>query len=237
MSKDCAFGATGPTEEAVQIYKAMNALFGTQIRTVTGYPGGNQINLAIERGEIDGRCALSWSSVKATLPHWIDEKKLNVARPGVVRQACRPAGRAAADGSRAQRGGARQILSFLAARQVMGRPFFAPPDVPADRAAALRKAFIDTLDDQEFLAEADQAKLEITPVPARADRGSAKEISTRTNRALSVVKRKASGSCSTEPALMSTSRSPSPRSKRACAPPAAGRSSGGSPCSRALSSG
>ena len=75
-TKEYAFGATGPTEEAVQIYKTMNALLGTKIRTVSGYPGGNQINLAIERGEIHGRCALSWSSVKATLQHWLDEKKL-----------------------------------------------------------------------------------------------------------------------------------------------------------------
>ena len=61
---------------------------------------------------------------------------------------------------------ARHMFRFLMARQVIGRPFFAPPDVPADRAAALRKAFIDTLNDKEFLAEADKAKLEINPVPA-----------------------------------------------------------------------
>jgi len=59
---------------------------------------------------------------------------------------------------------ARQVLKFLAARQVMGRPFFAPPDLPADRAPALRKAFMDTMEDPELLAEADRAKLEITPV-------------------------------------------------------------------------
>src|SRR5687768_17407143 len=75
-TKEYSFGATGPTEEAVQIYKTMNALLGTKIRTVSGYPGGNQINLAMERGEIHGRCALSWSSVKATLQHWLDDKKL-----------------------------------------------------------------------------------------------------------------------------------------------------------------
>jgi tripartite-type tricarboxylate transporter receptor subunit TctC len=61
---------------------------------------------------------------------------------------------------------ARHIISFLVARQVMGRPFFGPPGVPADRATALRKAFIDTLNDKDFLAEADKAKLEINPVPA-----------------------------------------------------------------------
>ena len=61
---------------------------------------------------------------------------------------------------------ARYVFRFLVARQVIGRPFFGPPEVPADRAAALRQAFIDTMKDKEFLAEADKAKLEINPVPA-----------------------------------------------------------------------
>jgi tripartite-type tricarboxylate transporter receptor subunit TctC len=58
----------------------------------------------------------------------------------------------------------RQILKIFTARQVMGRPFFAPPDLPQERAAALRAAFMDTMRDREFLAEAARAKLEITPV-------------------------------------------------------------------------
>ena len=108
-AKEYSFGATGPTEEAVQIYKTMNALLGTKIRTVSGYPGGNQINLAIERGEIHGRCALSWSSVKATLQHWLDDKKLRAAHPGGVRQACRAARRAAPDRPRGGRRGALRV--------------------------------------------------------------------------------------------------------------------------------
>jgi hypothetical protein len=157
-------GATGQTDEAVQIAKGMNAFLGTKLKTVAGYPGGNEINLAIERGEIDGRCALSWSSVKATHPMWIAEKKINVLSQ--VSLGKHP------DLSQvplvldlAPNEEARQVLKFLAARQVMGRPFFAPPDLPADRSEALRKAFMDTMQDREFLAEADRAKLEITPVP------------------------------------------------------------------------
>ncbi len=59
----------------------------------------------------------------------------------------------------------RQILKLIFARQVMGRPFLAPPGVPRDRAEALRKAFMDTMQDKDFLADADKAKMEITPVP------------------------------------------------------------------------
>ena len=164
-AKEFSFGATGPTEEAVQIYKTMNALLGTRIRTVSGYPGGNQINLAIERGEIHGRCALSWSSVKATLQHWLDEKKLvpliQVASAKHAELKDVPLLTELAPDDEA-----RHVFGFLVARQVIGRPFFGAPGVPADRAAALRQAFIDTMKDKEFLAEAGKAKLEINPVPA-----------------------------------------------------------------------
>jgi len=164
--REYAFGATGPTEEAVQIYKTMNVLFGTKIRTVSGYPGGNQINLAIERGEIHGRCALSWSSVKATLQHWLDDKKLRpLLQVASAKHADLPDVPLLME--LAQDDETRHILRFLIARQVIGRPFFGPPEVPADRAAVLRKAFLDTLNDREFLAEADKAKLEINPVPAQ----------------------------------------------------------------------
>ena len=164
-AKEYAFGATGPTEEAVQIYKTMNALLGTKVRTVSGYPGGNQISLAMERGEIHGRCSISWSSIKASLPHWIEEKKfVPLLQVASAKHADLPDVPLLMD--LAPDDEARHIFRFLIARQVMGRPFFGPPDVPADRAAALRKAFIDTLNDPEFLAEADKAKLEINPVPA-----------------------------------------------------------------------
>jgi hypothetical protein len=164
-TREQSFGATGPGEEAVQIYKAMNALLGTRIRTVSGYPGGAQINLAMERGEIHGRCALSWSSVKASLPHWLAEKKLRILlQVAAAKHAELPDVPLLMQ--LAPNDEARQIFRFLIARQVMGRPYFGPPGVPVERAAALRKAFIDTLSDPQFLAEANKAKLEINPVPA-----------------------------------------------------------------------
>src|SRR5262245_10054659 len=174
-TKEYAFGATGPTEEAVQIYKTMNALLGTKIRTVSGYPGGNQINLAIERGEIHGRCALSWSSVKASLPHWIETK---LFRPLLQVTAAKHADLQDVPllMELAQDEETRSILRFLVARQVIGRPYFGPPDVSADRAAALRKAFIDTLNDSDFLVEAEKAKLEINPVPAERIEGLLNEL-------------------------------------------------------------
>jgi tripartite-type tricarboxylate transporter receptor subunit TctC len=167
--REMTAGATGQTDEAVQIAKGMNAYLGTKLRTVAGYPGGNEINLAIERGEIDGRCALSWSSLKATHPSWIADKKIHVlSQVSLGKHPDLPEVPLLLD--LAPNDESRQVLKFLAARQVMGRPFFAPPDVPPDRAAALRQAFMDTMQDPELLAEAERSKLEITPVPgARID--------------------------------------------------------------------
>jgi tripartite-type tricarboxylate transporter receptor subunit TctC len=174
-AKEAIFGATGPAEEAVMIGKAMNALIGTKLRTVSGYPGGVEINLAIERGEIDGRCALSWSSVKAAHPSWLAQKKIHVlVQVSFAKHAELPDVPLVLD--LAPTDEARQILKIMAARQVMGRPFFAPPELPADRAAALRKAFMDTLRDPDFLAEAQRAKLEITPVSAERVEALLKEI-------------------------------------------------------------
>ena len=202
----------------MQIYKSMNALLGTKVRTVSGYPGGDQINLAIERGEMHGRCALSWSSVKATLQHWLDDKKLHVLlQVASAKHADLPDVPSLMDLAPSDE--ARQIFRFLVARQVMGRPFFGPPDVPADRAAALRKAFLDTLADKEFLAEADKAKLEINPVPAGAHRGLAEGALRDARR-----RRETRGGVVQ---LTATAQCPSPR-RRPCAPPAAGRSNGGS---------
>jgi tripartite-type tricarboxylate transporter receptor subunit TctC len=156
-------GATGPTDETAQIPKVINGVLGTKMRVVTGYPGGNDINLALERGEIEGRCGLSWSSAKVSHQDWIDGKKLKLlVQVAGAKHADLPDVPLATD--LASTDEQRQILQIFAARQVMGRPFFAPPDLPRERAAALRAAFMDTMRDPEFLAEAGRAKLEITPV-------------------------------------------------------------------------
>jgi tripartite-type tricarboxylate transporter receptor subunit TctC len=161
-----SFGSTGPTEEGVQVVKTTNALLGTKIKIIIGYPGSNEINMSMERCEIDGRCAISWSSIKSTMQPLVDQKKITIlSQVAFAKHPELPDVPLLSDFATTDE--ARQILKFLVARQVMGRPYFAPPDLPSDRAAALRMAFMDTLQDPEFLADADKLKLEITPVPAR----------------------------------------------------------------------
>jgi tripartite-type tricarboxylate transporter receptor subunit TctC len=162
-AKPISVGGTGASDDTVQFPKILNAVLGTRLKIVSGYPGGNDAVLAMERGEVDGRCGWSWSSVKATHPTWITEKKINVLiQLALEKHPEMPNVPLVTD--LAQTEEQKQILKLIFARQVMGRPFLAPPGIPQDRVEALRKAFMDTMEDKEFLAEADKAGLEITPV-------------------------------------------------------------------------
>ena len=163
LTRELVVGGTSASADTDQFPKIVNGVLGTKMRVVTGYPGGNEVGLAMERGEVQGRCGWSWSSVKSTHQQWYDQKKfavlvqLALAKHPDLADVPLVVDLAKTDEDR-------QVLRLIFARQVMGRPFLAPPDIPADRAAALRKAFLDTLADKEFLADTDKAQLEINPV-------------------------------------------------------------------------
>jgi hypothetical protein len=138
-------------------------MFGAKFKIIAGYPGGNDINLAMERGEVEGRCSIPWSTVKAVRRFWIDENKISLLlQYSLSKHADLPNVPLVMDLAKTDE--QRAILKLIFGRQVLGRPFVAPPGVPKDRVDALRKAFMDTMADSEFLAEAEKAKLEITPV-------------------------------------------------------------------------
>jgi tripartite-type tricarboxylate transporter receptor subunit TctC len=146
------------------IFSAMikNA-FGAKLKLVSGYPGTAEVALAIERGEVDGRCGWSWSSLKLLKPDWIADKKVNLITQLALKKSPElPDVPLIFDFSTTDR--QRQILRLVLSRQSMARPFAAPPDLPPDRKAALRQAFDRTLADPEFLAEAKQRGLEVNPV-------------------------------------------------------------------------
>ena len=71
-------GATGIAEDTYQYPALLNHLFGAKFKMVVGYPSGSDINLAMERGELEGRCSIPWSTVKASRRSWIDERKVNL---------------------------------------------------------------------------------------------------------------------------------------------------------------
>jgi tripartite-type tricarboxylate transporter receptor subunit TctC len=141
----------------------LNSVLGTKFKIVSGYPGGNDVNLAMERGEVHGRCGWSWSSVESTHPQWLEKKQVNIlAQLSLNKHADLPNVPLIMDFAKTEE--QKQIFRLVFARQVMGRPFLAPPGLPADRVAALRQAFMSTMKDEAFLAEAKKAQLEITPV-------------------------------------------------------------------------
>jgi tripartite-type tricarboxylate transporter receptor subunit TctC len=163
FTKEMTVGGTSMSADTDQFPRIVNAVLGTKMRIVSGYPGGNNVVLAMERGEVQGRCGWSWSSVISTHKVWLDEKKMTIlAQFALHRHADLPDVPLVIDLAKTDE--QKQIFKLIFARQVMGRPYLAPPDVPADRAAALRKAFMDTMQDKDFLAEAEKQKLEITPV-------------------------------------------------------------------------
>ena len=164
LTRELVVGGTGGAADTDQFPKVINGVFGTKMRVVVGYPGGNDINIALERGEVAGRCGWSWSSVVSTRPDWMKDKKISVlVQLSLAKHEDLPDVPLVTDLAKTPE--QKAMLRLVFARQVMGRPFVGPPGIPADRLAALRKAFLDTQKDAQFLEEANKSMLEITPVP------------------------------------------------------------------------
>ena len=135
-----------------------NAMFGTKMKIITGYPGSSETKIALEKGEIDGTFANSWGDIKAQRMDWITEKKIKVIiQHGFSRHKDLADVPLIMDQAKAEAD--RQALIFMLARQEFSKPFFAPPGVPADRLTALRRAFDSTMKDPRFLADVAKVNL------------------------------------------------------------------------------
>jgi tripartite-type tricarboxylate transporter receptor subunit TctC len=163
FTKELTVGGTGTSADTDQFPRVLNHVLGTHFKVVEGYPGGNDVMLAMERGEVQGRCGWSWSSVKSTHKSWIDDKRMVVLiQLSLSKHPELPDVPLVMDFAKTDK--QRKILKMVFARNVMGRPYLAPPNLPASRLGALRDAFMATMTDRDFLAEADNARLEINPV-------------------------------------------------------------------------
>lgn len=159
--KEVIIGATGRASPTFTVPQALNEVLGTRFKIVLGYNGVSDLNLAMERGEIQGRGA-SWVSVVTQRPQYIAERKLTpLAVEGLTREPGIPDVPLLVELAKTDR--ERQALKLMAAASEFGRAVFAPPGTPADRVQALRRAFDATMKDQEFLAEAGKLKLTIEP--------------------------------------------------------------------------
>ena len=142
----------------------MNEFLGTKFKIVTGYPGGNQINLAMERGEVEARNN-TWSSWKATRPQWLKDKLITIVAQAGPRA---PDLDAPSVEELARTPEDRLTIELIVSGTQLGRPLATTPDVPAARLAALRDAFRATMQDPEFLKDAKQMNFEIDPVYGEA---------------------------------------------------------------------
>lgn len=156
---------TGAGADSQILPVAFNNLAGTKFKIILGYPNTTKAALAMEQGELEGIGYWSWSAIKQGHPDWIKDRKINLLLhtgmkphpelPGVklIREA-------------ATNDTDRKAMAFILAREIIGRPFVAPPDLPADRARTLRTAFAASLKDPALLQDADRSRMEIDLVPA-----------------------------------------------------------------------
>jgi tripartite-type tricarboxylate transporter receptor subunit TctC len=167
FSKDFTMGGSAAGSETDSFALLLRNVFGAKMKLITGYPGGNDINLAMERGEVDGRCGWSWSSIRSQKTSWLKEKMISlIVQLGMEKHPDLPDVPLLLDFARTPE--QRQILRLVLASLVLGRPIFAPPEVPENHGNALRDAFDATMRDPQFLDEAAKLDLEIAPVGAAA---------------------------------------------------------------------
>src|SRR5499427_5047221 len=163
LTKPFTLGGEGAGSDLDNFAVILRSMFGAKIKLVTGYPGGSEVNLAIERGEVDGRCGWSWDSIKSTRPDWLRDKKINLLAVFSLQRAADIPAEVPLVGALATSEEQRQILRLHLAGQSFGRPFFTSPGVPEERKAALRAAFDATMKDPDFIAETNKVKLEVSP--------------------------------------------------------------------------
>jgi len=165
LAKPSTFGGEGAGADPDIFALLYKNVFGAKIKLVSGYPGTNDTVLAMERGEVDGLCGLSWSTIKTRHGDWIKDKRVNILVQAAQKKepdlAAVPLATDLAKGEEQRR-----ILKVLLVSQAIARPFAAPPGIPAERRAALVAAFAATMKDPEFLGEAARLAFDVNPVSA-----------------------------------------------------------------------
>jgi hypothetical protein len=161
MERELVLAATGRSSGSYYYPAALNAWAGTKFKIVLGYPGGANANIAMERGEVGGRGSNLWASWKSTRPHWLAEKKIFIlVQIGLKRHPELQDVPLMQDLVKDELN--KKALTFMSADTAIARSIVTTPDTPPERVAALRKAFDAVMKDPELLAEAKQAKQDIS---------------------------------------------------------------------------
>ena len=165
LTQEFLIGASQPGTSTRDYPAMLNNTTGAKIRQVSGYPGTREITLAIEKNEVHGLCGFSWSSLNAQKPDWVKSGFIRVivqehdkGNPEINKMGIPLAVDFATSPEN------RKIMELIYSSETFGRPYLMAPDVPADRVAALRKAFLETMKDQALLADAQRIGLAIDPI-------------------------------------------------------------------------
>jgi tripartite-type tricarboxylate transporter receptor subunit TctC len=164
MKREVVVAAAGVTSGSAVFPRLVNALIGTKFKIVPGYPGSMEAMLAMERGEADARVTSGWAGPETTQGmQWVKEGKATLLLQIGINKDSRYAD-VPNIMDYAKSDEQRSLMRLLFIGQTMGRPFFGPPGVPTDRANALREAFVKTMNDSEFKKEADDQKIDLSPL-------------------------------------------------------------------------
>jgi tripartite-type tricarboxylate transporter receptor subunit TctC len=160
--REVTVSSTGASGHTTLIPRVLNTILGTKFKVIGGYQTAES-RLAVERGEVDGICGLSWTTLKTSSPDWINGNRMNM----LVQTGARPMHdlpnvpllidyvKAPDD---------RQVLNLIAAPDDMGRPFLMPPGTPKPIVAVMRKAFDAVMADKAFLDDAAKRQMEVDPL-------------------------------------------------------------------------
>lgn len=160
-TREVVVAATSAVANVGTLPQILNALIGTKFKLIAGYSTSG-MRLALERGEVEGICGLSFATLLAAQGDWIKQAKVHfLAQTGLTKNPALP--NVPLVSEFAKDAADRMIFHMLDYREILGRPFAAPPGVPPARLAALRKAFDDTMKDPAFVAEATKLGMTIEP--------------------------------------------------------------------------
>ncbi len=163
FEREFIVGGTGAGSQMETLPTMLKQLFGAKVRIVSGYKGGNDVYIAMERGEVHGRCGGLVSSIKSTRPDWFPKKLISVPiQIALQRDDEFPDVPAVIEFVKDER--TRQILELILSPFAMDRPILLPPGTPPDKVAALRKAFSAAMRDPGFIAEAQRQNIEIKEI-------------------------------------------------------------------------
>jgi len=163
IARETILGASGTSADSYVLAMLSNNLLGTRFKVVIGYAGAAEVDLAVENGEVEGEAGKDWTTLTSTRPQWIRDKRINIlVQMGLKPHAGIPGAPMAIELARSPN--ERRVMEVVFAKFGMSRPFMAPPGLPPDRLALLRRAFDATLQDHAVLAEAQKLGMEINPV-------------------------------------------------------------------------